>query len=1007
MKLRKKYISILMAATFFALSLSAFAEGVPSAAEHTTGEKGTMDSLESDVEVGDVFEEAAEDGVLESSDDGEGEKTQEDVTDSEKLTSDSEYVEPSESDTSEEDEGETVHKYYVYPDIHSELFSINDSSTAIEAAPDEVVWVKLKESGYISVLDSCERFVDVTYDGRENDDYLYHFNMPAADVKVSAFSYDSMVDLCASNLREAIGSQLTVSYQDYSRTELDQAGYVISTAYFELSNGHWAMCCAHELLPPTAGTKMTVTQIYTAENKLNENIRKVMYYGVDGPGDAGYSWSKTALAVSVANGHGDSYFKLGSKVLAEISAKPSPPASFVVYHLSDGNNTTQDLLYWENKTISYIQIKKQFSGNNSYSYNPSVSPAIYGVYTDSACTKPYDSPYVDGTGYTYRIEANLMTGKIPVQPGIYYVKELQAPAGWSVDTNIYKIDASNAFDAASPAQTTSVNIPNIELKTSARSFETGDHIAMAASIKITDTVSYKWLRGNTQYTMKATAMNRSTGQPIKNQHGEATVTEKTFMSNTSGAANTGQGSVDVELLVDASGMEAHDIVIFEELMLNGKLQASHADLSDENQTIHIPGAQTTAKENNSGIKHAIAQKNMVITDTITYKNLLPGKTYKVSGILMDKATGKPLKTPDNKDITVEKEFKAASADGSVEVKFAFDGSQMAGKTIVVFEEVYFNGHLIAEHKDLQDSNQTIYVPDIGTTLVDKKSESHMAFAEKDMVLTDTITYKNLIPGKEYKVTGTLMHKETGKALEINGQAVTASATLVPEKSDGTTEIQFTFDGSQLKGQTVVAYETITMEGVEVAVHANLEDEAQMVRIPEIHTTAVNKENQTHEANENENLQIEDKVSYQNLVPGNAYTVTGFLVNQATGEAVTEKGHKVMAEKTFVAEQADGEVELDYMISGKTLKSGMSLVVYETLYTQEKKIAEHADINDANQTIHISRKDIPEDFQTPATGDNQFIEVAFALLVAATAIIAFLLLKKTRHRGGLQKTNDKK
>ena len=189
MKLRKKYISILMAATFFALSLSAFAEGVPSAAEHTTGEKGTMDSLESDVEVGDVFEEAAEDGVLESSDDGEGEKTQEDVTDSEELTSDSEYVEPSESDTSEEDEGEVVHKYYVYPDIHSELFSINDSSTAIEAAPDEVVWVKLKESGYISVLDSCERFVDVTYDGRENDDYLYHFNMPAADVKAVSYTH--------------------------------------------------------------------------------------------------------------------------------------------------------------------------------------------------------------------------------------------------------------------------------------------------------------------------------------------------------------------------------------------------------------------------------------------------------------------------------------------------------------------------------------------------------------------------------------------------------------------------------------------------------------------------------------------------------------------------------------------------------------------------------------------------------------------------------------------------
>ena len=1001
MKLHKKYISIITAAAFLVLSFSAFAEEAPSASpENSTGES--------------VFEinetDSAYLGRGETADEScESEGLSDEITvagESSESEADEESKSETELDT-ETEASEGVKTYNVYSDMNAERFMINDGSSEMEVAPNELVQVKLKTSGYISVLDSCERFVDVTYDGREDESYVYHFNMPEADVKVSAFDYQGMIGSYTGNSREAIGSQLTVTYQDYSRTELDQAGYVISTAYFELSNGHWAMCCAHELLPPAAGTKMTVTRIYTAENKLNENIRKVMYYGIDGPGYAGYSWSKTALAVSVANGHGDSYFKLGSKVLAEIAAKPSPPSSFVVYHLSDGNNTTQDLLYWENKTISYIQIKKQFSGNNSYSYNPNVSSAVYGVYTDSACTKPYDSPYVDGNSHTYRIEANLMTGVIPVQPGIYYVKELQAPSGWSLDTNIYKIDATNAYEVATPASVTSVNVPNIELKTTARAVETGEHIAMAKPVKITDTVSYKWLRGNTQYTMKATAMNRSTGQPVKNQSGEATVAEKVFMSNTAGVAGTGQGSVDVEIMVDASGMEAHDIVIFEELMLNGKLQAAHKDLNDDSQTIHIPGAKTTAQEENSGIKHVLADKNMVITDTITYKNLLPGKTYKVSGVLMDQATGKTLKTPDNKEIRVEKEFKATTSDGTVEVKFAFDGSQMAGKTIVVFEEVYFDGHLIAEHKDLQDDNQTIYIPDIGTILTDKKSESHMAFAEKEIVLTDTIAYKNLIPGKEYKVTGTLMHKETGKALEVDGKTVTASATFVPEKSDGTTQVQFTFDGSQLKGQTVVAFETITMDGIEVAVHADLEDEAQTVRIPEIHTNAVNKENQSHEADEKEDLQIEDKVSYQNLVPGNTYKVAGFLVNKATGEAVTEKGKQIMAEKTFVAEKSDGDIIVDYAILGKTLTGGTDYVVYETLYEQDKKIAEHADINDMNQTIRILKKDTPKLTQTPATGDYQLTEVAFGLLVVASATIAIVLLRKTRRQGGLQKTNDKK
>lgn len=1013
MKIHKKYISILTAATFLALSFSAFAEEVPSGisgmSEYESSESVDDSGSEQNIEQSDFIKTDGD--ALESDSGTSGQNTEQnkekDIIRKEKSgnqkfdETDNDNTEDKDEELKKDDENDKrdkhdKHIHHVYPDFNADRFTINESTSDMEVAANEVVNVELKDAGYVSVLDSCEKFVDVIYDGRSDDRYLYHFIMPDADVRVSAFNYGNMMDTYAMNAREIIGSQLTVTYQDYSRTELDQAGYVISTAYFELSNGHWAICSAHELLAPPAGTKMTVSQIYTAENQLNENIRKVLYYGIDGPGALGYSWSQTALAVSVANGHGDSYFKLGTKVLSEIVSKPSPPASFVVYYLSDGNNTTQDLVYWENKTVAYLQIQKQFAGNSSYSYNPNASPAIYGIYSDQACSKPYDSPYVDGNSYTYRIEADLMTGKIPVEPGVYYVKEIQAPNGWTVDSNIYTIDATKSFEAASPAKVTSTNIPEIELKTSARSIETAEHIAMAKPIKITDTVSYKWLKGNTQYTMKATAMNRTTGQPVKNQQGKATVTEKVFMSNASGVSGTGHGSVDVEILVDATGMETHDIVIFEELMLNGKLQASHKDLNDENQTVHIPGAKTSAQEENSGIKHAIAQKDMVITDIITYQNLIPGKSYKVSGVLMDKATGKTLKTPDNKDITVEKEFKPSEANGTVEVKFAFDGSQMAGKTIVVFEEVYFNNHLIAEHKDLQDDYQTIYIPDIGTSLVDEKSESQMAFAEKEMILTDTVTYKNLIPGKTYKIAGTLMNKTTGKPLEIDGKQVTSTVTFVTEKADGTAQVQFKFDGSQLKGQTIVAFETITMDGIEVAVHADLNDEAQTVRIPEIHTTAVNKETKTQEADEKENLQIEDKVSYQNLIPGNTYKISGFLVNQKTGEAVIEKGMKVIAEKTFVARQPEGEVVLTYNVSGKGF-GGNAFVVYETLFEDNHRIAEHADVNDTNQTIRIVRHDTPTISRTPATGDMQPIEIAAGLLIAAATTITVIVIRKIRKR----------
>ena len=47
-----------------------------------------------------------------------------------------------------------------------------------------------------------------------------------------------------------------------------------------------------------------------------------------------------------------------------------------------------------------------------------------------------------------------------------------------------------------------------------------------------------------------------------------------------------------------------------------------------------------------------------------------------------------------------------------------------------------------------------------------------------VTLTDTVSYKDLTPGKEYRVTGVLMDKSNGKELLINGEKVTAEATSV-------------------------------------------------------------------------------------------------------------------------------------------------------------------------------------------------------------------------------------
>lgn len=98
-------------------------------------------------------------------------------------------------------------------------------------------------------------------------------------------------------------------------------------------------------------------------------------------------------------------------------------------------------------------------------------------------------------------------------------------------------------------------------------------------------------------------------------------------------------------------------------------------------------------------------------------------------------------------------------------------------------------------------------------------------------VTDTVTYENLVPGKEYILTGTLMDKATGEPLkDAKGNAVTSTAAFTPEKADGTVDVAFEFDATGLEGKTLVAFETLTRDGIEVAVHADVDDADQTVEL---------------------------------------------------------------------------------------------------------------------------------------------------------------------------------
>jgi hypothetical protein len=68
-----------------------------------------------------------------------------------------------------------------------------------------------------------------------------------------------------------------------------------------------------------------------------------------------------------------------------------------------------------------------------------------------------------------------------------------------------------------------------------------------------------------------------------------------------------------------------------------------------------------------------------------------------------------------------------------------------------------------------------------------------------------------------------MDKETGEATGI-----VSGASFTPEASSGTVTVEFTFDGIEMAGKTLVAFETVSRDGRDVIVHADIEDEAQGV-----------------------------------------------------------------------------------------------------------------------------------------------------------------------------------
>ena len=356
----------------------------------------------------------------------------------------------------------------------------------------------------------------------------------------------------------------------------------------------------------------------------------------------------------------------------------------------------------------------------------------------------------------------------------------------------------------------------------------GEHTAEpAGEVTLVDTVTYKNLKVGPTYKLSGVLMDKETGEPLL-------VNEQQVAAELEFTPTSSEGSVELAYTFDASALAGKAVVVFEDLYLDENIVASHADITDEGQTITFgkPAIGTTATID--GEKTAVPAEQITITDTVEYSDLTVGQEYKLTGVLMDKETGEPLLIGEGEEhaqVTSEATFTPAGPNGTIDVLFTFDATGLEGKSVVVFETLFQGETEIAGHEDIEDEGQTVTFveePKIGTTAT--VDGQHTVDPTGEITIVDVVEYTGLIPGETYSISGVLMDKATNQPLLVDDAEVTAEVEFTPESADGTVELTYTLDASTLAGTTIVVFETLYSDGVEIAAHADINDEAQSITI---------------------------------------------------------------------------------------------------------------------------------------------------------------------------------
>ena len=447
---------------------------------------------------------------------------------------------------------------------------------------------------------------------------------------------------------------------------------------------------------------------------------------------------------------------------------------------------------------------------------------------------------------------------IGLPKGRYYVVETKVPQGVLLNKEELAID----IEEKEEVQTfTFTNEYKPTIKTVAM-FESGTKALEEGVNIVIDKVVLDKLTIGREYTLKSKLVDVETDEVIA--EGES-------LSFTAELSRE-----EKEIIMEGAFPEpGKKYVVYESLYKGKELVARHEEKTDKDQTVYIPKIGTKARSKEDDSQFISKEGKHIIVDTVRVESLEEGREYLLVAEAFDAESGEQIldaegnriygtktftyseeavsedevEESQEKEEKDEKDEKDASGDEkeepedeekpgmNVEVEVEVDYDLLKGKVVVFFETLYEGSEEVDENyvikeDDIDNPEQTIYFPSIGTKARDDSDGDNMIFYSGTQTIVDAVEYKGLMPGVTYTQWLTVYDKETREPLRSKylKKPVKAFVEFTPEESDGVVEVPIEINASNVQGKTLVMMEETMLGITTVATHFDLEDKNQTIGV---------------------------------------------------------------------------------------------------------------------------------------------------------------------------------